>query len=41
MYSPEIAQAMTIPRFGEINRNINLCNNDEEKSRDQEGYDPT
>ena len=40
IYSPEIAQAMTLTKFGEIKRYINLCDNDAAKSRDQEGYDP-
>ena len=31
---------MTIPSFGEIKRNIKLCNNDAANSRDQEVYDP-
>ena len=41
MYSPEIAQAMTLRRFGEIDRNIKLLNNYADKSRDQEGYNLT
>ena len=41
IYSPEIAQSMTLTRFGEIKSNIKLCNNDESNSRDQEGYNPT
>ena len=40
MYSPEIAQAVTLTRFGEINRNINMCNNNAANIRDQEGYNP-
>ena len=40
MYSPEISQSMTLTSFGEIKRNIKLCNNDAAKSRDQEGYYP-
>ena len=31
---------MILTRFGEIKKNINLCNNDAAKSRDQEGYNP-
>ena len=31
---------MTLTRFGEIKRNINLCNNYATKIRDQEGYNP-
>ena len=31
---------MTLTRFGEIKRNINLCNNDATKIRYQEYYDP-
>ena len=41
MYSPEISQTMTLTSFGKIKRNINLCNNDTGKSRDQEFYVPT
>ena len=41
IYSPEIYQAMTLIRFGEIKINIKLCNNDSMKSRYQEGYDLT
>ena len=40
MYSPEIAQAMTLPKFGEINRDIDLCNNDVSKIIYKEGYNP-
>ena len=31
---------MTLTRFGEIKRNINLCNNDTENIRDQERNNP-
>jgi hypothetical protein len=31
---------MTLTRFGEIKRNIKLCNNSEAKKRGEEGYDP-
>ena len=40
MYGTEISQAMTLTRFGEIKRNIKLCNNDPAKIREQEGYNP-
>ena len=40
MYSPEIAQSMTLTGFFEIKRNIKLCKNDAAKSRYQECYDP-
>ena len=39
MYSPEISQAMKLTRFGEIKRNINLCNNNAARSKYQESYD--
>ena len=35
MYSPQIAQAMTLTRFGKIKRNTNLCSNDSAKSSEQ------
>ena len=31
---------MPLKKFGGTNMKINLCNNDAEKSRHQEGYDP-
>ena len=40
MYIPNISQAMTLTRFGEIKRKINLCNNNASNIRYQEGYDP-
>ena len=40
MYIPEISQAMTLTRFGEIKRNVKLCNNDAAKSRYQEVHNP-
>ena len=40
MYSPEIAQAMTLQRFGKIKSNINLYTNNSAKSIYQEVYDP-
>ena len=39
MYSSEIAPDMTLIKFGEIKRNINMCNNDTSTSIYQEGYD--
>ena len=40
MYSPKFSQAMTLTRFVEIKRNINMSNKYAAKSRDQEGYNP-
>lgn len=39
-YSKDIATSMTLTRYGEIKRNLKLCNNDTAPKRSQQGYNP-
>ena len=40
LYNKDIANAMTLTRFGELKRNKKLCLNQAAPKRDQPGYDP-
>lgn len=40
-YSEKVAKSITLTRYGEIKRNLKLCNNDALPKRGEEGYDPS